>query len=143
MQAAGKNVTGADVVMGGHDEVRQLGLGRGVPRERRIFAGDTVRPQHAKEVELRLAGVFGPVICQVNDLTLRRPIDRTVGFVDKAAQVLGMPMIATGLSFVAVHALLHHRPFAVIGDEKTVQIEFKAVLHGRAVDLGDQPAGAC
>ena len=41
---------------------------------------------------------------------------------------------------LAVHALLHHDPLAVVGDDEAVQIEVEAVLHRRAVDLGDQPA---
>jgi hypothetical protein len=45
VQAAGENVTGADLVMAGHDEVWQLGLGREPLRECRIFAGNTVRPE--------------------------------------------------------------------------------------------------
>ena len=53
-----------------------------------------------------------------------------------------MPVVAPCLALVAVHALLHHGPVAVIGDEEPVQIEIEAVLHGGAVDLGDQPAGA-
>ena len=36
-----------------------------------------------------------------------------------------------------MHEGVHHGPFAVCGDEETVQIEFKAVLYGRTVDLGD------
>lgn len=31
---------------------------------------------------------------------------------------------------------------AIVGDEKSVQIEVEAILHGRTVDLGDEPAGA-
>src|SRR5205814_3599205 len=93
MQAASKNVARADVVMGGHDEMRQFGLGlAAVPRERRIFAGNTVRSERAEKLELRRAGVFGPMIGQIDDFTLRRPVDRAVGFVDKAAQVLGVPV---------------------------------------------------
>src|SRR3954467_11480537 len=97
MQAAGENVAGANVVMSGHDEVRQFGLGRDLVRERRIFTGNTVRPKRGEQVELRRAGIFSPTIGQIDDLPLRRSVDRTVGLVDKAAQVLGMPVIATGL----------------------------------------------
>src|ERR1700733_6371647 len=53
-----------------------------------------------------------------------------------------MPVIAARLFFVAVHALLHDGPFAVVGDEEPMKIEVEAVLHGRAVDLGDETAGA-
>jgi hypothetical protein len=142
MQAAGEDVAGADVMTGGHDEVRQLGLGRDLTHKRRIFAGDTVRPEHTQEFELCPAGVVRPIIGQINDLTLGRPVDRTVGLVHKTTQVLGMPVIAPRLPLLAIHALLHHSPFSVIGDEETVKIELESILHGRAVDLGDQPAGA-
>ena len=53
-----------------------------------------------------------------------------------------MPVIAAGLPLVAVHALLHHRPLAVVGDEEAMQIEIETVLHRGAVDFGDQAAGA-
>lgn len=49
-------------------------------------------------------------------------------------------MIAPCQAAVAVHALLHNRPTAVIGYKEAVQIEVEAVLHRRAVDLGDEPA---
>ncbi len=51
-------------------------------------------------------------------------------------------MVAARLPALAVHALLHDRPLAVVGDEKTVQIEVEAVLHGGAVDLRHKPACA-
>ena len=50
-------------------------------------------------------------------------------------------MIAACLPALAVHALLHHRPVAVVGDDKAMQVEIEAVLHGGAVDLGDETAG--
>src|SRR5215217_9290333 len=53
-----------------------------------------------------------------------------------------MPVVTPGLPLVAVHALLHHRPFAVVGDEEAVQIEIETVLDRGAVDLGDEAAGA-
>ena len=51
-------------------------------------------------------------------------------------------MITARLARVAVHPLLHHDPLAVVGDDEAVQIEIVTVLHRRAVDLGDQAAGA-
>ena len=53
-----------------------------------------------------------------------------------------MPVVAARLLLVAVHALLHHRPLAVVGHEEAVEVEIEAVLHGGAVDLGDQTACA-
>ena len=53
-----------------------------------------------------------------------------------------MPVVAARLLLVAVHALLHDRPLAVVGDEEAVQIKVEAVLDGGAVDLGDEAAGA-
>ena len=51
-------------------------------------------------------------------------------------------MITPRLARLAVHPLLHHDPMAVVGDDEAVQIEIVAVLHRRAVDFGDEPAGA-
>src|SRR4051794_25949853 len=50
-------------------------------------------------------------------------------------------MIAPGLPAIAVHALLHHDPVAVVGDHEPVQVEVETVLHGGAVNLGHEPAG--
>ena len=52
-------------------------------------------------------------------------------------------MIAPGLPSIAVHALLHHDPVSIIGDDETVQIEIEAVLDSGAIDLGHQPARPC
>ena len=52
------------------------------------------------------------------------------------------PVVAAGLPARAVHALLHDHPGAVVGDDEAVQVQLEAVLHGGAVDLGDQAAGA-
>ena len=62
--------------------------------------------------------------------------------VDEAFQVLGMPMVAARLFLVAVHALLHDRPVAIVGHEESVEVEIEAVLDGGAVDFGDQTACA-
>ena len=52
-----------------------------------------------------------------------------------------MPVVPAGLALVAIHALLHDRPLAIVGDEEAVQIEIEAILHGGAVDLGHKAAG--
>lgn len=49
-------------------------------------------------------------------------------------------MIATGEAAIAIHALLHHDPLAITGDEEAMQIKLETVLHGGAVDLGDEAA---
>ena len=49
-------------------------------------------------------------------------------------------MVAARLPRVAVHPLLDDDPAAVVGDDEAVQIEVEAVLHGGAVDLGDEAA---
>ncbi len=82
------------------------------------------------------------MIGEIDDLALRPAVDRAVRRIDKAGHALRMPVIAAGLALVAIHALLHHDPFAVIGDDEAVQIEIEAVLHRGAIDLGDQLAGA-
>ena len=49
-------------------------------------------------------------------------------------------MVAARLARVAVHPLLDDDPAPVVGDDEAVQIEVEAVLHGGAVDLGDEAA---
>src|SRR4051794_15481839 len=60
--------------------------------------------------------------------------------IDEAAQSFGKPVVAPGLPAITVHALLDHDPAAVIRDDEPVEIEIEPILHGGAVDLGDQPA---
>ena len=50
-------------------------------------------------------------------------------------------MIATRLPALAVHALLHHRPMTVVGDDEPVQVEIETILHGGTVHLGHETAG--
>ena len=50
-----------------------------------------------------------------------------------------MPVVAAGLLLVAVHALLHYGPLAIIGDKEAVQIEIEAVLDRSTIHLRDQP----
>jgi len=61
-------------------------------------------------------------------------------FVDEAPKAFGQPVIPPGLAAVAVHALLDHDPVSFVGDDEAVEIEVKAVLDRRAVDLGNEPA---
>ena len=49
-------------------------------------------------------------------------------------------MVAARLPRVAVHPLLDDDPAPVVGDDEAVQVEVEAVLHGGAVDLGDEAA---
>ena len=51
-------------------------------------------------------------------------------------------MIAASALAIAVHALLHDRPFAVIGHEEPVQVQVEPVLDDGAIHLCHQPAGA-
>src|SRR3954465_11062596 len=49
-------------------------------------------------------------------------------------------MVAPRVAALAIHALLHHDPLAVIGDNEAVEIKIETVLNGGAVHLGDEPA---
>src|SRR5580704_11445968 len=82
----------------------------------------------------------GAPICEIDDFALRLSFDRGVRFFDKTFQAVREPMIASRGSAFAVHALLHDDPFAVIGNDKAVQVKLETILHGGAVDLGDKPA---
>jgi len=50
-------------------------------------------------------------------------------------------MIAPGLAFIAVHALLYHHPFTTVSDDETVQVKVEAVLDRGTIDLCNKPAG--
>ena len=102
-----------------------------------------VGPEPVEQIELRAARGFGAVVGEVDDHALRRPVDRAVRLVDEALQALREPVIAPRLPGIAVHALLHHGPLAVVGHDEAVQVKIEAVLHGGAVHLGDEPARAC
>ena len=54
-----------------------------------------------------------------------------------------MPVIAARLALVAVHALLHDGPVAIIRDDEAVQVEIETILHGGAINLSHQAAGPC
>src|SRR5262245_57216783 len=49
-------------------------------------------------------------------------------------------MIAPRLLACVAHALLHDGPFAVVCDDKAMEVEIEAVLHSGAIDFGHQPA---
>ena len=89
---------------------------------------------------MSLARGVGAPVGQIDDLALIGALDGGMRLVDKAFQTFGQPVIATRHLAVAVHALLHHHPVAVIGDDEAMQIEIEAVLNGGAVHLGDEPA---
>lgn len=103
---------------------------------------ETMRSGPRSQFELRRPRNVGAMIGEIDDLPLLRPVDCAVRRIDKALQRLGMPVIASRLPLVAVHALLHHRPFAVGRHEEAVQVKVETVLDRGAVDLGHQAAGA-
>jgi hypothetical protein len=87
-----------------------------------------------------LARLRGAAIGEIDDHALPASVDRGMRRIDEAGDPLGQPVIAPRLAAIVVHPLLHHHPFAVVGDDEAMEIEIEAVLHGGAVDLGDQPA---
>ena len=84
----------------------------------------------------------GAAVRVIEDPPLAWAVNRAVRLVDEAGQTIRVPMVTTGPSLVAIHALLHHRPVAIICHEKTVQIEMKASCTTRAFDLRHQAADA-
>ena len=142
MESSRKNITGSDVVVCWHDEMRKQGLRRRPARKGGKFGNDTIRPEAGQQFQLGAARGFGPLVREVHDFALCKTIDRTMRIFDEAFEVFGMPMVAASLLVDAVHALLHDRPLAVVGHEESVQIEIETVLNSGAVDLGDKPARA-
>jgi hypothetical protein len=128
--------------MRGHHQMRQHRLGGGLARQRGVFGNDRVRTGRMQQLELGLPRGAGAAVGEVDDLALAGAVDGGVRLLDEACKALRVPVIAACLPLLAVHALLYHRPLAVVGDDEAVQIEIEAVLHGGAVDLGDEAAGA-
>jgi hypothetical protein len=134
-----EDVSRAQLVMCRHDEVREHGLRRRVSRQRGEFGDDAVRPQVCQQVDLPQPRNLSPLVRQVDDFALCRSVDRAVRLVDKALRGFRMPVISARLLLVAVHALLHDSPFAVVGYEESV---IETVTHSGAVDLRHQSACA-
>ena len=78
---------------------------------------------------------FGPVVGEIDDLGSTRAFDCGVRFVDETLQPLGKPVIAAGLSELAVHSLLYNDPMAVVGHNEPMQVKLETVLHSGTVDL--------
>ncbi|MEH2513984.1 hypothetical protein V1291_005338 [Nitrobacteraceae bacterium AZCC 1564] len=93
--------------------------------QRLVLSQNAVGAQFGKKVELSGARGFRAMIGEIDDLALSWAIDGAVWLVDETLQAFRMPVVAARLSFVFVHALLHHGPLAVIGDEEPVQIRSK------------------
>src|SRR5690606_27719490 len=90
----------------------------------------------------RLARRRGAPVGEVDDLALAGAVDGGVRLLDEALQPFRKPVVAPRLPGFATHALLHDDPLAIVGDDEAVQVELEAILHGGAVDLGDQTAGS-
>jgi hypothetical protein len=139
-------VLGAHVMVVRHHQVRKERLGRGCgyrPVDAREFAGDPDRPHLREQPELAFTRRSRAPIGQVDDPPLLAPLDRGVRRVDEALKSLRQPMIAPRLPVIAIHALLDDDPAAVVRDDEAVEIKVESVLHGRTVDLRDQPARPC
>ena len=72
-----------------------------------------------------------------------RAFDRAMRRVQKALEMLRQPVIPAGLATPFVHTLLHDAPLTRIGHDEGMQVKIVAVLHGCAVDLGNESAGLC
>jgi hypothetical protein len=92
MQPAGNDVFRSDIVMVGHHQMWQEGLG--VQRrplddaslELSELPPNSVRPQCAENVELSLPGVFCSPIGEIDDDTLFDPVDGRMWLIDEALQ---------------------------------------------------------
>src|SRR4051812_32803102 len=132
----------AYIVVRRHDQMRQhrLRLDSRYLVQRNEFVSDAVRPEPVQQIELCTTRLLGAVIGQVHDHALLRAVDRAMRLIDEAGEPFGEPVVTPRVAALAVHALLHHDPLAVIGDNEAVEIEIETVLNRGAVDLGDEPA---
>src|SRR6185437_6688961 len=106
------------------------------------LAHDPVGAEVGEQVELGLTGSGRTSVGQVDDLPLVPALDGRMRSLDEAPEVLRQPVIAARQPGFAVHALLNHDPFSIVGDDEAMQVEVEAVLYRGAVHLGDQPAGS-
>lgn len=146
VKAMHHDIAFADIMVSRHDQMRQQWLHRGrcgAGLQGGEFSKDAIRPKILEQVKLSLARGLGAPVGQVDDLALVGAFDGRMRLVDETLQTFGQPMIAARHLAVTVHALLHHHPVAVVGDDEAMQIEVETVLDGGAVHLGDQPAGGC
>ena len=104
------------------------------------FARNAVWAERRQKLDLFAPGILGASIGEIDDVALTRPFDGGVRLVDKTLQAFRQPMIAACLFALATHSLLNDDPAAFIGDDEAVQIKIKAVLHGGAINLGDEAA---
>jgi hypothetical protein len=96
-----------------------------------------------QNAKLTAARGSSTAIGEIDDLSLPDSIDGGVGLFDKTLQAFGKPVIPASLLAVAIHSLLDDNPLATVGHNEPVQIEIKAILHGGAIDLGDEPDRIC
>src|SRR5271156_3823943 len=101
---------------------------------------DRIRSQGDEQIDLRKARRFSPPVGKIDYFSLPGSLDCRMRIIDEARQSFRKPVIAPRLLASAVHALLHDGPLAVVSDNKTVQIQIEAILHGRAVNLRHQAA---
>src|ERR1700730_4520641 len=75
---------------------------------------------------------------QVDDRSDVASFDSRMRGLEKSRQRIGLPMIAARFGAIFVHSLLNYAPMPIGRREESMQIELKSVLHGGAVDFGDQ-----
>ena len=118
VHAAQEHVGRAHVVMARHLQVRIAQLADdpiGVVRER----------------HLRVARGRRAAIGEIDDRSDRFSLDGSVRFLDEALHRFREPVVPARGHGARPHALLHHRPFAIAGDEEAVVVDAEAVLNRR------------
>jgi hypothetical protein len=132
------------IVASRHHEIRQRGLSRRTGRRFRVELGqlaqDFIRAEVGEEIKLPLARGFGAAIREIDDHALISAFDGRMGLVHEALQTFREPMVATGLTPTAVHALLNDDPASIVRHDEAVQVKIEAILDGRAIDFGYQTA---
>ena len=85
------------------------------------LACDPVRAQRLQNIELHATGRCGAAVREVDNFALTEPINCGVRLFNETLEALGQPMIPASFPALAVHPLLNHHPFAVIGHDEAVQ----------------------
>ena len=96
MQAAQENIVRANIMVRGHDQMRQRQLPALLQRRLRVrrlqrgeLADNAIRPDGAEKVQLSRPRRGCAMVCEIDDASLCRTLDRAVRLIDEIFQSFG------------------------------------------------------
>ena len=80
------------------------------------------------------------MVGEIDDVPLTQSFNSGMGVIHETFQPFREPVVAPRLLRIDAHTLLHDGPFTGIGHDEAMKIKIEAILHRRAIDLGNQSA---